>query len=103
MPDTAAGSTFFHSIVQVVKRPVPHRDNAILLGQGDGLQLATYEEGCLLAPFLKAARLYNSLRAAGIPCLKDICGSMDSKLVHYVSLWMENSRKAADASAAQVH
>ena len=96
------GSAFFHCTLQVVKRPTPHRENAILLGQGDGLQLVTHAEGKFLAPFLKAARAYHSARADGIPTLRDICACMHTSVVAYVGAWMRAARRAATAAAGQV-
>ena len=96
------GSTVFHRSIQVVKRPQPHPDNAILLGQGDGLQLATHEEGRFLAPFLKAARAYHSVHAIGMPALRDICACMHASIVCYVGSWMRNAREAATYSSHQV-
>ena len=102
VPADERGTTFYHCSIQVVKRPTPHRENAVLLGQGDGLQLVTHEEGRLLAPFLKAARAYHSVRAAGIPTLRGISASTHNVVVDVVGVWMQAAREAAVAAAVQV-
>ena len=100
--DDDRGAAFFQCSIQLVKRPAPHPENAILLGQGDGLQLVTHEEGKVLAPFLKAAKVYHSHHFAGIPTIRDISAFVHNSVVHIIAVWMEAARNASVASARQV-
>jgi len=90
---SSGGSLVVHDqAMDVVARPKVHQENALLLGQGDGMHLLTTMEGAYLAPFVKAARLWLGRQAVVFPRLGDLTRALCLSVVAPLAKWIAAER-----------
>ena len=80
----------------VVKRPKVHRLNHVLLGQGLGFHLMSYDEGKYLKPFIKASRMWLGKSLVAFPSLEALTSAILKAVVVPTRELLESLRPRAD-------
>ena len=77
----------------IVKRPTVHRLNHVLLGQGLGMHMMSYDEVMYLKPFIKASRLWLGKSLVAFPTLTALTLAVLKAVVIPMCEWLDSHNR----------